>query len=281
MSDAAHGASARETDTAGYIMHHVQDGFEWELPTSEGLAGHINLADLFGRWVIPGTSIDLTPTKATVLLWLSGIVVTAVLLLSMRNRQSVPKGRLQTTVETLFLFIRDDMARANIGQNGDRYVPYLATIFFFILTANLLGLIPYSATATANLNVTAVLAIFTFLMTQYAGMREQGVVGYWVHLVPAGVPKPLWPLMFVIEFVGLFTKPIALTIRLFANMAAGHIIIFFLLALIFFMKTPLVAPISVAFAFGIYFLEIAVALIQAYIFTILSSVFIGLASHSH
>src|SRR5690606_4815293 len=114
---------------------------------------------------------------------------------------------------------------------GKRYTPYLATCFFFILAMNLLGLVPYGATATASLSVTLVLALCTFVMTQVAGMRSQGVVGYWSHLVPSGVPWWLYPLMLPIEFIGLFTKPFALMMRLFANMVAGHIILFFLLGL--------------------------------------------------
>lgn len=276
-------AAGHPVDTAGYIMHHVRDGHEWELPFAHGggLAGHVDLSHALGHWVLPGTTLDVTPTKAVVMLWLAALVVIGGLMWSMRGRGQSPKGRLQTTVETLFLFVRDEIARKNIGHHGDHYVPYLATAFFFILTANMLGLLPYAATATANLNVTLVLAGCTFVVTQVAGMREQGVVGYWTHLVPGGTPWWLYPLLLPIEIIGLFTKPIALMIRLFANMVAGHIVIFFLIGLIFILQTPLVAPISVAFAFGIYLLEIFVALIQAFIFTMLSAVFIGLASHSH
>jgi F-type H+-transporting ATPase subunit a len=153
---------------------------------------------------------------------------------------------------------------------------------------NLTGLLPIPAwkgfpgisTATGNVSVTVVLALFTFVITQIAGMRAQGAVAYWTHLVPGGVPKPLWPLMFVIEFFGLFTKPFALTVRLFANMVAGHIVIFFLIALTVLIS-PLIAPVSVAFALGIYLLELFVALVQAYVFTMLSAVFIGMTQHAH
>src|SRR5207244_11998656 len=111
-------------------------------------------------------------------------------------------------------------------------------------------------------------------------MRAQGAVGYWAHLVPAGVPKWLFPIMVPVELLGLFTKPFALTVRLFANMVAGHIVIFFLIALTVLIS-PFIAPVSVAFALGIYLLELFVALVQAYVFTMLSAVFIGMTQHAH
>lgn len=285
-SEFAHGAEAAaeaSVDPAAYIMHHVQDGYDWELPTTESIAGHVDLRDIFGQWIVNvgGYQLDLTPTRLTVVMWIAAILITAGLLLAVRNRGPVPKGRWANLVETLFLFVRDEVAAKNIGHGSEKYVPYLASVFFFILTMNLLSLLPFSATATGSVYVTGVLAAFTFVMTQIAGMRAQGVVGYWTHLVPSGVPWWLYPLLLPIEIIGLFTKPFALMMRLFANMVAGHIIIFFLLGLIFFMKTVAVAPIAVPFAFGIYLLELLVCFIQAYVFTILSAVFIGLASHAH
>src|SRR5438876_1014858 len=160
---------------------------------------------------------------------------------------------------------------------------------FFILFMNLTGLLPIPAiagkfpgisTATGNLGVTVVLALFTFVVTQIAGMRAQGPIGYWAHLVPAGVPKWLFPIMVPVEVLGLFTKPFALTVRLFANMVAGHIVIFFLIALTVLIS-PFIAPVSVAFALGIYLLELFVALVQAYVFNMLSAVFIGMTQHAH
>jgi F-type H+-transporting ATPase subunit a len=140
--------------------------------------------------------------------------------------------------------------------------------------------IPGISTATGNVYTTVVLALFTFAVTQIAGMRAQGVVGYWAHMVPAGVPKWLYPIMLPVEILGLFTKPFALTVRLFANMVAGHIVIYFLLALTLLLSVY-VAPVSVAFALGIYLLELFVALVQAYVFTMLSALFIGMTQHAH
>ncbi|HYZ89891.1 MAG TPA: F0F1 ATP synthase subunit A, partial [Myxococcales bacterium] len=181
-----------------------------------------------------------------------------------------------------------EIAVKNIGHHADLYTPYLCSAFFFILFMNLAGLLPIPAigkfpgiaTATGNLGVTMVLALFTFVITQIAGMRAQGIVGYWAHMVPAGVPKWLFPIMIPVEVLGLFTKPFALTVRLFANMVAGHIVIFFLIALTVLIA-PIVAPVSVAFALGIYMLEIFVGLVQAYVFTMLSAVFIGMTQAAH
>lgn len=279
----ATGAEHEAPDTAAYILHHVQDGHEWEVPGPAGLADHIDLRHIFGDWTVNlgGYALDLTPTKSTVMLWISALLVVGGLLWSMRKREGVPRGRLQNIVEMLFLFVRDEIAIKSIGHEGARYTPYLATCFFFILTMNLLGLVPYSATATASISVTFVLAICTFLMTQLAGMRAQGAAGYWLHLVPSGVPWWLYPLLLVVEFIGLFTKPFALMIRLFANMVAGHIVLFFLIGLIFLFQTMAVAPVAIGLAFAIFLLEMFVAMVQAFIFTLLSAVFIGLASHAH
>jgi F-type H+-transporting ATPase subunit a len=272
-------------DPAAYIMHHVQDHHDWELPGSGnmGLAHEYDIHEALGRWVVNvgGHELDLTPTKFTLNMFLAAFVVLAVLLWSMRKRGAVPKGRLQTSVEMMFLFVRDEIAEKNIGHHSEKYVPYLATCFFFILTMNMMGLLPWLSPATSSVSLTIVLAAATWVMTQLAGMRNQGVAGYWLHLVPAGVPWWLYPLMIPVEIIGLFTKPFALMMRLFANMMAGHIVMFFLIGLMFFMHTYAIGVIGIPFTVGIFLLELFVALIQAYVFTILSAVFIGLASHSH
>lgn len=272
---------AAGTENAGdYIMHHVMDGYEWEIPSHRGFADHFDLRDVFGQWNLFG--IDFTPTQHTVMLWIGAVVLIGLTSLATRRRGAVPRGGLQTGLEMFVLFIRDEIAERNIGHGeGKRYTPYLCTAFFFILTLNLLGLIPYSATATGNLNVTLVLALATFVVTQIAGMRAQGVGGYWAHLVPSGVPIWLYPLMIPVEILGLFTKPFALMMRLFANMVAGHIVLFFLIGLGLLLQTLWVAPVAVGLGFAIFLLEIFVAFLQAYIFTMLSSLFIGMATHAH
>ena len=199
------------------------------------------------------------------------------------GRTSAPRGLLQNTLETLVIYVRDEIARPNLGAKADRYLPYLLTVFFFILVANLIGLVPYGATATANVTVTAVLALFTFVVTQFAGTKE-----YWGHIFnPPGIPWFVKPILVPIEVLGLLTKPFALAVRLFANMTAGHLVILNLIGLIFIVggmsagagyATSIPALFLTVF---VYALELLVAFIQAYVFTILSALFIGMATAEH
>ena len=199
---------------------------------------------------------------------------------SYKNRKEAPKG-LQGFLEPLILFVRDDIIKSNIGPKHEKHTMFLLTVFFFILTNNLLGLTPGAANVTGNISVTFVLSMFTFVIITISANK-----GYWKHLVkPPGTPNLLLPIMIPIEIFGVFTKPFALMIRLFANITAGHIIIFSLISLIFVASNNgenviagwSVAPISVLFVLFIFLIEILVAFLQAYIFTLLSAVFIGLA----
>ena len=203
------------------------------------------------------------------------------------GRTSAPRGLTQNLLETLIIFVRDDIAIPNLGSDKyQRYLPFLLTAFFFILTCNLLGLVPFGGTATSNLNVTVVLAAFTFVLTQLNGSRD-----HWKHVFwPPNMPVAVKLLLIPTEIMGLFTKPIALAIRLFANMTAGHLVILSLIGLIFTFGQLFgsiagfgVAPISLGLTLFVYFLELLIAFIQAYIFTILSALFIGMAiaEHSH
>ena len=278
-AQAHEGAAGHESAEAGeeamspadHIFHHVRDEPDWikialPAPFPDRLAG---------------MPLNLNIGKHVVSMWIASALLLIVFLLGLRKKALVPSG-LYSALESIVVFIRDEIAIQNIGHDGARYTPFLCTAFFFILFINLFGLIPIPGigTATSNLSVTVVLALFTFFVTQLAGMRAQGAVGYWTHLVPAGVPAWLYPIVLIVEILGLFSKPFALTMRLFANMLAGHIVIYFLIALTV-MITIYVWPVSVAFALAIYMLELFVALLQAYVFTMLSAVFIGLASHSH
>ena len=264
---AQHGAEGAG-NISGMIMEHILDSSSLHLPWAHVHLPHI---ELFG--------IDLSITKHVVMMWLASLFLIVALTVTTRRRQLVPKG-LGNLFESVVLFIRDDIAVPNIGRNeAGRYVPYLLTVFFFILTCNLLGLIPYGATPTGNINVTAALALCSFFMIQLGGIIQNGLFGYFRGLIPHGLPAWLLPIMIPIEIVGLFTKPFALCIRLFANMTAGHVVILALMGLIFILGTVFVAPVSVAFAIAVNLLEIFVALIQAYIFTLLSAVFIGMAVH--
>ncbi|MCU0441217.1 MAG: F0F1 ATP synthase subunit A [Bacteroidia bacterium] len=185
-----------------------------------------------------------------------------------------PKG-LQSWLEPIILFVRDEIARPNLGENYKKYMPYLLTVFFFIWMNNVLGLVPFfpgGANVTGNIAVTLVLALFTFIITSFSGTKT-----YWGHVFTPHVPLWLYPLMIPVEIIGLFTKPFALMIRLFANITAGHILVLSLVCLIFIFKSMSVAGVSVPFVVFISVIEMLVAFIQAFIFTILSALYIGMA----
>ncbi len=267
--DTVKAAGSAKQDT-GWIMHHVLDAYELDL-TPFGII-HLPQLHVFG--------IDISITKHVVFMWIAAaILIFTFLKVSKSYKKSlIPKGVTNLT-EVLILFVRDDIVKPTIGHGFEKFLPYLLTVFFFILTCNFIGLIPYGATATGNIAVTATLATISFFVIQIGGIMKNGFFGYFKGLLPHGLPTWLIPIMFVVELLGLFTKPFALAIRLFANMTAGHIVIVALLGLIFILRTYVVVPVSISFALFIYLLEILVALIQAYIFTMLSSLFIGMAYH--
>jgi len=262
--------SAGKSDS-GWILHHVLDSKEIELP----FLGYIHIPQ-----IPPVFGIDITPTKHVVFMLIAAFLVFITFYFVARGyKKSLVPKRLANFFEVLIVFVRDEIAEPTIGKAYKTFLPFLLTMFFFILFGNFLGLIPFSATFTSNIAVTATLAIISFLMIQLGGIKQNGFFGYFKGLVPHGIPVLLLPLMVLVEVLGLFTKPFALAIRLFANMIAGHTVILALLGLIFFMGTIFIARVSVAFAIFIYLLEILVALIQAYIFTMLTALFIGMAVH--
>ncbi|NTX10059.1 F0F1 ATP synthase subunit A [Myxococcus sp. CA056] len=293
-----------EPSVPDYILHHVADtnDFELEVPLSQPIhlgaipplrigscepvmTDHGLVAPTGWPGLMAGC-LDLSITKHTVMMWLAALLLLGTIFIwSSRDKTKlVPRGTGANLIEMLVLFVRDEMAIKNIGkEDGPRYVPYLLTAFFFILFMNLLGLVPWMATATGNLAVTCGLALCTFFVTQAAGIRSAGLGGYLKHLT-GGVHWSLWIIMIPVEILGLISKPFALTMRLFANMLAGHIVLFFLIGLIFILGHPAVAVVSVPFAFAIYLLELFVAFVQAYVFTLLSALFIGMAvatGHHH
>lgn len=259
-------------DIGGWITHHIQNSDAWH-PTP-WTAIHL---PHFPPVEILGMTIDLSITNHTVMLFIAGLILISTFMFLYKLKDKVPTG-FGNILEMLVLFVRDEIAIANMGEKeGRRFTPLLITFFFFVLINNLMGLIPAFSTATGNISVTAALAIITFLSTQYFGIKERGFFGYYKGLVPHGVPVWLWPLMLVVEIMGLLAKHVALTIRLFANMIAGHIVLFAFLGLIIMFKSLAWAAVSIPFGIFVYFLEILVASIQAYIFTILSALFIGMS----
>ncbi|PIS46811.1 MAG: ATP synthase F0 subunit A [Elusimicrobia bacterium CG08_land_8_20_14_0_20_51_18] len=194
----------------------------------------------------------------------------------------------RSMLEIILIFIRDEIVLPNLGSKGAGYLHYFATLFFFILVMNLLGFIPFGSTATGNIAVTLAMALTTFVLVNFAGIRAQGPVSYLKHLVPSGVPSWLYPLLFPIELIGMFTKTFALAIRLFANMIAGHIVILVFISFIFifgsinlYLGLFVTAPVSVLLVIFISLLELFVAFLQAYVFTFLTAIFTGAAMHPH
>jgi F-type H+-transporting ATPase subunit a len=238
------------------------------------------------------------PSKHLVFFVLAALLVILVSRLAIRSYRDgrVPRG-LGSAVEAIVLFIRDDIAEASIGHgDGRKWTPLLCSFFFFILIAALLGLVPLptwedgkwgfaGTTSTGNIMVTAALAGISFIAQQYAGISKYGVVGHFRNLIPSGLPVWLLPIMIPVEILSMFTKPFALMIRLFANMLAGHMVITTLLLLIGLMAQVatvagvLMTPISLGLALFMMFLEVLVAFIQAYIFTLLTAIFIGMYAH--
>ncbi len=219
-------------------------------------------------------------------MWIAGLLLVLSATLAVRRPKTdlVPRGVGANVVEVLVLFVRDELVYKTIGKKeGDRYVPYLTTVFFFILFMNWLGLVPNIGSATGQLSVTLVFAFATFFFVQVAAIRSAGIGGFLSHLT-AGTPVLLWPVMIPVEVLGLFTKPFALMIRLFANMLGGHMVLFFIIGLIF-MLHPGMAVVSIPLAIPIYLLEIFVGILQAYIFTLLSALYLGqsveMGAHAH
>jgi len=243
------------------------------------------VVDHIWSWVVFGP-LRLPVSKHLLMLGIASLIMLVALPLLIRSR-SAALAPFRAMIEIIVLFLRDEVVVPNLGHKGAAYLGYFSTLFFFILILNLLGLVPYGSTATGNLAVTAGLALTTFALINFAGIREQGVVSYFVHIVPKGVPGWLYPLLFPIEVVGLVTKAFALCIRLFANMIAGHIVILAFISFIFIFGSLNmflglgVAPVAVGLVLFTLLLELFVAFLQAYVFVFLTAIFTGAAMHPH
>ena len=273
---AGEASAADAADGQVDIIGHVLDAKYLEVPFLN--AHHI----LDGRLDLPQFEpiygVDLSITRHVVIMWVASALLIAMLVSAFRRPSPVPTG-LANFFEAIVLFIRDEVVQPVMGDHGRPFLPFFLTIFFFILFLNLIGLLPYSATATANVSVTAALALITFTITQVVGVVNNGPLGYAKSIVPSGMPVWLLPIMVPIEVLGMLVKPFALCIRLFANMIAGHVAILVFLAMIIMFKSYLLAPVSVVFAAAIYMFEIFIAFVQAFIFTLLSALFINMAAH--
>ncbi len=272
------------------ITPHITDSHSLELPYwKPPFAIHYELP----RWepvMIGGVAFDFSPTKHVVFLLLAAALTALMFIVTARahTKHSHAIGRprgFAAGLEAVVLYLRDEVVMRNIPHGGARYAPFVLTLFFFILFANLLGLVPYGSTATGNISVTASLALITFVVVEVAGMRAQGAgylktIVYWPSDMPLVMKLPMTLIMTPVEIVGKLTKPFALAIRLFANMTAGHIIVLALISLIFaFAGYASAAPFLMAVAIMV--LELFVAFLQAFIFALLSSVFIGQIVEAH
>jgi F-type H+-transporting ATPase subunit a len=313
-------AGEKKFDPKETIMEHIADKHEWHmfgksyiplpiiLYTDKGIenfssanlqpAGHVYTGKYY-NYMLVNNKIrvvdsqgnidkaankkvwDFSITQNVASMWMTGLLLLIVFLsVSSKYKKRVgkaPKG-LQSFLEPLILFIRDDVALPNIGIKYAAYMPLLLTIFFFILINNIFGMIPFfpgGYNLTGNIAVTLTLAVIILIVVNFKANKY-----YWKHIF---VPNPWWlfPIMIPVEVVSIFSKPIALMIRLFANITAGHIIVLSLVSLIFIFNSLWISPVSVVFVVFIDAIEVLVAFLQAYIFTMLASLFIGMAIEEH
>lgn len=288
---AAHTATAPAEGPVDIITPHISDSRHMEIPWPNAhLAREIELPR-FAPMHIGSLEVDLSPTKHVVFMLLSAIIVALVLIIAANTskRQHATIGRtkgLAGAIEAMALYIRNEVVLPNVGHHGEAFVPFGLTLFFFILTMNLFGMLPWGATATGNISVTATLAVITAVVVEVAGMRANGVgylntILYWNKDLPLPVRVIMFLVMSPVEMVGKLSKPFALSIRLLANMTAGHIVLLALIGLIFTFKSWLIAPVPLLMATAISMLELFVAFLQAFIFTLLASVFIGQIREAH
>lgn len=278
-------------DLGEMLSHHILDGPAYELP----FLGEVHLPE-WEPFQVGGLMIDMSISKHVVLLLLAALITAAMVMMATRSIARYGVGRapggFANAMEAVVIFLRDDLCKGYIGHGYERFVPLILTFFFYILTMNLLGLVPWGGSATGNLAVTATLAIITFIVTEVSGFLTLGPRGYMrtIFFVPPGtsgfVKYAMLVIMTPVELLGKITKPFALAIRLFANMTAGHMLIFSLLGFIIFFGNLAfgrwaIAGASYLFVSAIMVLELLIAFIQAYIFAMLSAVFIGLMRHEH
>ena len=281
---AAHGAAAGHAATAGQaaahggehagntidIVHHLtqMDAIEilwWKFPLDK------LQFELFG--------IDMSITKPVIFMWLASVVLFLSFTLAFKGGKLM-RNKFAQLLEVYVLFVRDEIVFPNMGEKDGRpLMPFFLTVFFFVLTCNLLGMIPSGSTATGNINVTAGLAIIAFCMIQGMGIVKNGFFGHFKAMLPSGLPAFVIPIMIPVEIIGMFTKPFALCIRLFANMVAGHAVILAFFGLIFMAQSYVLAPLPLAAVVGISLLEVFIAHLQAFIFTILTALFMSMTMH--
>lgn len=265
-------------------FHHGEESYEGKYYTYRLIEDKIFAVDAANNIDKEASShvYDFSITKNILAIWIS-IVLLVIIFSSVssaykKREGKAPKG-LQSFIEPIIIFVRDEIARPNIGYKYAKFMPLLLTMFFFIWINNLLGLIPIfpgGANVTGNIFMTFVLSFITLLVVNLNGNKY-----YWKHILMPDVPWWLYPIMIPVEIIGVISKPFALMIRLYANISAGHIIVLSLISLIFIFKSVALAPVSVAFVLFMDVLELLVAFLQAFIFTMLTALFIGTAVDEH
>jgi F-type H+-transporting ATPase subunit a len=285
MRPIADHAMSQEAKKVDIILPHISDGDELDVPWLNASGFRVVHLPHWAPVMIGGYALDLSPTKHVVMMIIAAVLACILLIGAARSQhrrtvQGKPPKGFANSIEATVLYIRNEVILPNVGPHGDRFVPYLLSVFFFILFANLLGLVPYGSTATGNISVTAMLAIIAFIVIEVAGIRALGknyisTIVYWPHDMPVWGKMLMTLIMTPVEILGKFTKPFALCIRLFANMTAGHVMVLALISIVFTFGSVLIGIAPVAMAVGIMMLEIFVALLQAYVFTLLVSSFIG------
>jgi F-type H+-transporting ATPase subunit a len=313
-----HGEGDKKFNPGEMILEHIGDAHDWHLfgdvavplpvilySKDKGFDVFLSSAFEHGHKEVNGYTLlhsgkvasvdgsdfyDFSITKNVTILFSSLLLMCLIFIGVARsfakNRGKAPKG-IQAIFEPFIVFIRDDVAKASIGPKYEKFTPYLLMIFFFIWINNMMGLIPFpmpfGGNLTGNIAITVTLAVLTFIITHVSANKN-----YWAHIfMPPGVPKPIWIILVPIEIMGVFIKPVVLTLRLFANITAGHIIGLAFISLIFIFGEMNagagygVAIFSVAFKVFMLVLELLVAFLQAYVFTLLSAIYIGTAVEEH
>ena len=309
---AAENEAEKEFDANEVILHHVVDDHIWHLwdhggtiylpvivySAERGLEvfsshhfydEHHNVVEYNGYKLehdniyLAGSGeevLDLSITKNVAMLLINATLLLLVFMAVARgyktNYGKAPKG-IQSFLEPVIVFVRDEIVKPNIGHHYEKFLPYMLTLFFFILFGNLLGLLPGAGNLTGNIAVTLTLAVFTFVITNVKGNKQ-----YWSHIFwTPGVPLPLRIVILPVEIIGIFTKPFSLTVRLFVAITAGHIVLLSLISLAFIFQSITVGFVSSLIVLFINLIELLVAGIQAYVFTLFSSLYIGMATAEH
>ena len=275
-----------------FITPHISNSDKLDLP-SWSMKDNFTQEWQLPHWApvhIGPLELDLSPTRHLVMMLFAATVVALVMTLAARSvsrsaAQGNPPTGFANAIEMTVLYVRNEVILPNVGHHGEAFVPFLLTIFFFILTCNLIGLMPWGSTATSNISVTATLAIISFIVVEIAGMRALGAgyiktLVYWPSDMSLLMKLFISPIMTPVEIIGKITKPLALAIRLFANMIAGHVLVLALISMVFVFGSYWIGLIPVGAAFAIMILELFVACLQAFVFTLLVSVFVGLVRES-